>query len=279
MEIEDFKKLRFKVMEYEDLYESIPEIKIYPEFIELKNTDLDFDKVFRYIAFIHDYNSPLHLEADIKRKKVEAAKLAKFPEDDGVFEKEYMNILQNTGAWQTHINKAIIRYARIQNDHNFVTLASYDEVLLNNHLTLLSADIKEQADIIKNNKGLMVEISNIKSLLLRDNNYNLESELLDEISNYQLELTLEDLIVKEEARNIVLKQGNPYEGYKRQLYTMKDLNNEEFEQYRNEMTNNTKDARKHFKSLEKQHEGEIHIKKCEELFDKIHAKEIKRRKK
>lgn len=279
---EEYSKMRFRVMDFEsNLYSNIPEIKIYKEFQTLYSIkSLKFDILFKYIALIHDYNSPLHVESDLKKRKVEAANLAGMPKGkDEEFLKPYMDVIRNSGEFSVIVNKAIIRYARLQNDSGFLLLAAYEETMLNNTATLLETkDQKEQKVLLDNIESISEALERLRKKFLIDESALLYSELLEEISNHNLELFPEQLILKEDARNRILKQGNIYGEYTKEWYGLNDLSNEEFKQLYRELTNDTDEAREHFAALNLSTEGEISIKKNKAVIDRVLHKQISKRK-
>lgn len=272
---DEYKKLRLNVMDFgSDLFSNIKELLMYKEFMELrrvlKTTKIDVNKVIKYIALIHDKNSPLLRESDLKKRKIEAAKIAGFDELDGVFRRDYFEILQNKGINQIPINKAIVRYVRLQNDSDFLLLCIYDETLINNIAELAGEKNQdEQKKLLNNIKILSSNISELKDKFLIDDSDRLYSELMEEMANHNLELLPEQLVIKQEARLRVLDQGNPYEDYKKEYYELKDFSDEEKVQFEKDMTNDTNEAREHFKALGIEHEGEISINKNKEIFNKV----------
>lgn len=264
---DEFLGMRYDVSkEYSANFKRVfPDLYNYLEFVQMmKLRQYDFDKLFRYIAYLYDLKSPvLRYNADIRKRKVEAAKLADFPMDDNMFEKKYMDIMQGIGIDAVVVNKAVIRYCRMQNEHLFVQLAAFDQKNLDNAQKLLeTTDATEQKNILSNMKSLSTMITDIRTELFSDDNSKkLYNELMEEVSNYNLELTPEQMIINLEARKLVLEQGSPYKNYLNKRFELTDMDDKELKKFIDDMSNNTKVARKHFSDLGIIHEGEISIKK------------------
>ena len=126
----DFEDMAFRV----DLMPSnknpirhFPELKLYPEFEKKEELeDKDFNKIIKYIGFLYQKNTPLRAIDDFLKRKVEAAKLAKFPmKSKTEFVDQFQKIIN--GEYRD-VNLMILRFCRIQRSTDFSELMVYEEI-------------------------------------------------------------------------------------------------------------------------------------------------------
>ena len=197
---DDFKDMAFRVdlmPPTKNPVKHFPELKLYPEFKQ--NEELDdknFNKIVKYIGFLYQKNTPLRVIDDFLKRKVEAAKLAKFPMKSRTEFQEFFHKIIN-GEYHD-VNTMILRFCRIQRSTDFSELMVYEE---NFYAEL--GNLKKETDAHKR-KIVMENVAKAKirvdalreSLLMGDDNKKLIAQLLDEVENEQLKLTPEDIAKK-----------------------------------------------------------------------------------
>src|SRR6056297_406141 len=199
----EFDKLHIPVHEIKANNISLSEkfnLDIYPEFRDFdKNIRADQklskNKVIRYIVYMYDMNSPLQEMNGITSRRNRAAELAGWEKKDDRFGKSVEDILM---CRISHVNKMIIRYARIQKDSDWATLVTYEDSLYTQLDALRNnSEGKETKDILQNIEELRKSITNLKRVMLEgDDNSNLTHDLYDTIENESLEFRPEDIAKK-----------------------------------------------------------------------------------
>jgi hypothetical protein len=192
----------YDLKDKEDALEKYPNLKKYPEFTKEVS---DFNRVLKYIAFVYDKNTPLHVINNIMARKIEAANLAGLDKDD----EEYPNII---GCRNPLVSGMIIRYIRMHKDLDYSEYTVANEAYYNQQGKLLSDDtstIDKTKDLIANSKELRIRIDILRQELLNnDSNKNLERELEEAIEEEQLMIRPELIakLIKEEG----LEKTNSY---------------------------------------------------------------------
>jgi hypothetical protein len=113
-----------------DTTDKFPELKLYTEFKELrdavhKDTNISYITLFKWIVFMYDKNSPfLKYYSDYEKRNFEAALEAGFvTKSNGKLNKSYMDVVIGESKYRGEINRAILRYCRIQSDSLFYQMA------------------------------------------------------------------------------------------------------------------------------------------------------------
>lgn len=206
----DFSNLMYNVYEMpigSNILSLFPKLKQYSEFskIEEASAKANLEKIFRYIVYFYDKNSPLKddIENVIKRK-IEAARLAGFVAKKEANKNVFSPIAkQMLNCQNQSINKMIIRYCRLQGSRNFSLLVSGQEAFYNTLLQLIDPD-DENAKETKDKQAVFSQAKK-NSDQLRE----LEVELLSEDTNKYLTDDLYDY-VEEEARKQLLLSPEDY---------------------------------------------------------------------
>lgn len=190
---EEYQKLLFNVENIDEktiLITKFPLIKLYPELKELQ------PNIFKFIVLLFDMNTPLNAIDSYNKRVLEGALLSGFPiKTENSFEKEYQKIIEFKDPI---VNKAIVRYCRIQKDVDYSELKIYEMAF---HLELgnlmVDDDATKRAKIIENINSLKTQIKELQSIFFnRNNNTALEFDLMDIVENDELELRPEDIALK-----------------------------------------------------------------------------------
>jgi len=206
----DFSNMMYNVNELplgSNVLSVYPRLKQYVEFskIEEATAKANLEKIFRYIVYFYDKNSPLKdsIENVIKRK-IEAARLAGFIAKKEAGKNVFSPIAkQMLNCQNESINKMIIRYCRMQGSRNFSLLVSGQEAFYNTLLQLIDPD-DENAKETKDKQAVFSQAKKNSDQLKE-----LEVELLNEDTNKYLTDDLYDY-VEEEARKQLLLSPEDY---------------------------------------------------------------------
>ena len=217
----DFEKLMFNVFIVDDkepILRKFPVLRNYPEY-KLKThykteankkgrkkktedeeglvpIEIDFNKIFRYIVYMYDMNSPFRIMENIITRKVEAAKLAGFEIGGRMeFPEHIEKMLQGRII---NINKMIIRYVRMQKNTKFAKLVIFEEAYYNELEKLKNKEDEERTSIVIDSVNkLDAEIQNLSNDILgHDNNKFLMKELYEQIEYEELGLRPEEIAQK-----------------------------------------------------------------------------------
>lgn len=206
----DFSNLMYNINEVpvgSNILALFPKLKEYPEFakIEESSAKANLEKIFRYIVYFYDKNSPLKSSIDnIIKRKIEAARLAGFIAKKEAGKNVFSAIAkQMLNCQNESINKMIIRYCRMQGSRNFSLLVAGQEAFFNTMIQLIDPD-SENAKETKD-KQLVFSKAKENSDQLRE----LEVELLNEDTNKYIHEDLYDY-VEEEARKQLLLSPEDY---------------------------------------------------------------------
>lgn len=191
---EDLKNIKFDIA-CKDYLKKYPELKRYPAFDPKKIPDLDFHKVFTYIACTYDKMSPLLHAPSLMHRKVEASKIADFPYNKkGVMESNYDAVIR---CKNEAVNSMIIQYCRVQNDIEYTTLVAYREKLYDQIDKMMNNKEEEKTkDLIDNTEKLKRHIKESEYSLLNDDNVELTQDLVEQLENEMLELRPESIAKK-----------------------------------------------------------------------------------
>lgn len=234
--------MRFPVFKVKKIDE-IKELKLYREFDVPR---VDKLKLLRYIAACYDLKSDLITVTKIEKRKAEAVRLADFPKEKNKLKPPYDEVVTLSGRIGTLTARAIMKYCRLQNDLDAVQLFTYEEALYKQNESLLSnSDPKEVGNIIGNINSLSKAINEIRlRFLVGDDSESTSKALLDYVMNEQLNLSPEEIAIKDETA-----EWSPYGNYKKEYYKEADLDSVEKEELQKLLTNDTDEARAHFTAL------------------------------
>ena len=206
----DFSNMMYNVSELpsgSNILSVYPRLKQYSEFNKVgeASAKANLEKIFRYIVYFYDKNSPLKdsIENIIKRK-IEAARLAGFVAKVEAGKNVFSPIAkQMLNCKNESINKMIIRYCRMQGSRNFSLLVSGQEAFYNTLLQLIDPD-DENAKETKDKQAVFSQAKKNSDQLKE-----LEIELLNDDTNKYLTEDLYDY-VEEEARKQLLLSPEDY---------------------------------------------------------------------
>lgn len=206
----DFSNMMYNVSELpsgSNILSVYPRLKQYSEFNKVgeASAKANLEKIFRYIVYFYDKNSPLKdsIENIIKRK-IEAARLAGFVAKVVAGKNVFSPIAkQMLNCKNEAINKMIIRYCRMQGSRDFSLLVSGQEAFYNTLLQLIDPD-DENAKETKDKQAVFSQAKKNSDQLKE-----LEVELLNEDTNKYLTEDLYDY-VEEEARKQLLLSPEDY---------------------------------------------------------------------
>lgn len=192
----DFQDLKFKVMNFPsgtDLLKKIPEMAAIEAFATYR-TDMDKNKIFKYIVLAYDENSPIYKKftADERNRKTWAARYAGFePDKDGLFNADVDDIMK---CFNKEVNNLIIEFIRTFNDPEWASLVIWYESYfrkLENLINIQSSDDPIEAARIEEikgkiqvqTKGIGNDISEVAKRILREANPYLKRDLFCTIDN------------------------------------------------------------------------------------------------
>jgi hypothetical protein len=179
----DFNKCKINVFEKTGLIK----LKFFKDIPEFKNISKlrCTDSILKYIVFFYDKGSPLFIdEDDILKRKFRAATLAGFEKnEDGKFDEETNDILD---CQNKEVNKAILRYLKIINNHKWSKLCIFQDAYYSEleRLQTVSLETDEgkikKAEIMRNLKTMEDELKDLVSdITNQDTNQKLIQQLYD----------------------------------------------------------------------------------------------------
>jgi hypothetical protein len=267
--IEDFRRLRVNI------FNGIP------EFLDLKIPRIDNEILSKWIVFCFDKNSPYVKDYDdFRRRAVKVMVDLEATNKDNKLKKQYMDVVMGRHKDMYRINLAIIEYLKLQNNHLFTQVAMYQKTISTFYDDLLSSEeAKDKKDIITSINLMSKTISeNMGELVVGSEDKTLYEDIMDEVNNYNLELSVEDLNLKRSLREQYKKEIDFYGGWEFERFTHKDLSDDEYEDMKREMSNDTDDAREFFKAIGQEAEMEVNIKRQGERLNEILKHEEEERK-
>ena len=212
---QDFDKLLVPVHKIteDNIFDAVPVLKLYDEFILELPPDVSRAAVIKYIGVMYQKNSPFLEIESLARRKVTAANWAGFTRNKSgdKFIKPYMKILEGRDESAARM---IVRMCRIQKSTEFQQLRIYETVLANEMESLLR---RTDPKVIKETKGNIDSFTTAiaeltEQFFFGDNADSLKEELLDEIENETLEFSPEDIAQKRRNREQLINY-NPYGDY------------------------------------------------------------------
>lgn len=251
----DFNKLRYplNVFSY-GKWDNVEDLKNYPIF-SIKLGEIDRALLFKWIMLMYDSNSPFNDIIDIKKRAIIAADEAGFPKtksNSKGFAGEYNDIVMFRSVHRINIGKMIIQYCRLQRDSDYTQLVVYELLKIkNNDLLLGDIEVNEMTALIKAQSTLTTEIENLTSKFFNgDTSKQTYIELIESIENESLEFSPEQIYMSESTRNKVILSAPYGRDYIPEIkYSDSDLDEIELRQLRDELSNNTEEAKNHFKVL------------------------------
>jgi len=204
----DFKELLFNVQQVPfnvDLFDTFPELKKYPEFLEdLGQEEKHKNKIIRFIIYNYDRNSPfIKGESDYNKRKIESALLAGIKHTPlGDLPQWFRDIMAGRNLL---VNNMIIRYCREQHSEKWSLLVAGSEAYYNILPDLISRDsdekdaaaqAKKKGELFLKAETMQQSLEKMKKLILAgDSTREVEKALyrVIEDENKNLELTPEHM--------------------------------------------------------------------------------------
>ena len=138
MEIEiqnqDFDKLLFPVNllgDNDDPLKVFGKLNKWAEFKSHKYPLLQFNKIFKWIVFVYDMNSPFQKINDIIKRKVEVARYVKLFEDANDISDDVKKILLNEDKIA---NRMLIAYVRMHRESKYAVVVALEQKFYNDLL-------------------------------------------------------------------------------------------------------------------------------------------------
>lgn len=131
---EDFQYLKydpFPLPKNANILQGFPELSRFAEFSV--PIELDINNVLRYIIYSYDKRSPLLLEKNLLRRKMDACKLAGFEFEDGKYSAQVEQMIKGNNVI---INKMICRFARNQKSAQYALMVAGMESFYDNLIQL-----------------------------------------------------------------------------------------------------------------------------------------------
>lgn len=202
---DDFSKLMFLVgdmPENIDPVKKFPKLLKYKEFLDTKMPVARKNKIFRYIVFMYDRESPFTPRVpDLHKRKIEVAKYVKLVVDPKTVPEDIKRILRND---DTQVNEMIIAYCRMQNNPQYSLVVGLTEKYYNELLAVMNKDAGKSINI----STTMDELQRATGKLLAQDN---SPQLTKELFEYIEEQRIDDL--RPEGIAEIFSQGKkPFDG-------------------------------------------------------------------
>ena len=204
MEIEiqnqDFDKLLFPVNllgDNDDPLKVFGKLNKWAEFKSHKYPLLQFNKIFKWIVFVYDMNSPFQKINDIIKRKVEVARYVKLFEDANDISDDVKKILLNEDKIA---NRMLIAYVRMHRESKYAVVVALEQKFYND--LLISQEGKKVNPAIEITQKKLEEARS--DLFSHDNT----SKLRQEFNEYMEEERI-DAIRPEIIADLILEGKKP----------------------------------------------------------------------
>jgi hypothetical protein len=181
-----------------NLYD-IPIIKKYREFNPPPNaSSIDNPDLIKYVAIAFDKQSPIRMKfADPIERRIAAAQTVGFPKTKtGKLNAESEHIIKSENF---SVNMMVITYLFLQNEHETLTLITFEEALRIQSHKLIGSDVTptEMKALIANIETLKLAINSIKKIILEEpTDTLLKRDLFTFTQSKRLEIQPEDYAKK-----------------------------------------------------------------------------------
>jgi Holliday junction resolvase RusA-like endonuclease len=213
----DFDKLTFNVYRLDTtkrgLFDYFPILETYfKELVDELNdaTELDYNVVLKYVIFMYDTRTPLQYIDNILKRKMNAMELAGVPVDDsGNFIEAYISSFD---GFSFEVNRIIVKYCRIQRNHDFSELKFYDDTFYSEMIyAKTESDATKRGKILENITKSKEQIKVLQEkILMGDNAPRLVNYLLSEVEDDTLGLRPEEIAEKCKLGFDPLNSYTPY---------------------------------------------------------------------
>jgi hypothetical protein len=186
------------------------------DFRKFKKANEDHERIFKWVVYTYDRQSPLVKEVtELMKRKGEAAVLAGYKTDeDGRFEEEVEDLLLGKSP---EVNNLIVAYiSRFADPHYIMLVASWN-LLLDGTRKLLSG--KQEKDTYQTIKNITKDIDDMTRTVFSssdaDEALELRKALYSRVESDRLKLNQENIIKYIDEHGELPKGFSPYgEGYK-----------------------------------------------------------------
>jgi hypothetical protein len=226
---QEFSKLKYSPYDVPQKYSELGDSKFkfcleIEEFLQPLPVDVSFNKVLKYIIFNYTIKTPLAAIDNYIKRKVEAGRLADFPEiiDTPDFEKQYEDIIL---CKNKEVNRMITKFCVMQHDVEFMTLMKYlDYYLLEFNNFEKEAEANKRKYILDNMDVIQKTITSCTEILLNNDNNSLLKESVFELIEEEQRMTPEYIArMREEGKiDLGVKPYGNYEPEPLKLYKLED---------------------------------------------------------
>ncbi len=182
-----------------------------PAFKKYHQDHEDHERVFKWLIFVYDRQSPLVKEMpDLMQRKLESANLAGYGTDeDGKFEEEVEKFLLGQDK---EVNGLIVAYVSRFADPSYIMLVASWNLLLDSTRILLSG--KQQKDTYSTIKQIRADVEDITRDVFSsgdmDEALEMRKALYSRVENDRLKLNQENIVKYIEEHKVLPKGFNPY---------------------------------------------------------------------
>jgi len=194
MEIEiqnqDFDKLLFPVNllgDNDDPLKVFGKLNKWAEFKSHKYPLLQFNKIFKWIVFVYDMNSPFQKINDIIKRKVEVARYVKLFEDANDISDDVKKILLNEDK---AVNRMLIAYVRMHRESKYAVVVALEQKFYND--LLISQDGKKVNPAIEITQKKLEEARS--DLFSHDNTSKLRQEFYEYMEEERIDAIRPEII-------------------------------------------------------------------------------------
>lgn len=203
---EDFDKLFIRVdllTKNEDPLDVFPKLQNYKKLNVILDQDLDYNRVFRFVVYLYDKNSPFRNIKDIGLRRVEAAEFVGFNKSGNGFIPQYMDII----TWKNDVvNAMAVEYCRMQKSITFSKMCMREEWLYRQYEDIggvVYEKASDKANAYKQLGTMENDLENmIQDFLNEDNTYTMQVKVMEFIEE-------ERIVVKPETIASNIKKKRP----------------------------------------------------------------------
>jgi len=246
----DFKKLRWNVYDLaEGSSVKFTEYRLNEAFSQ--NIGVDKALLVKWIVYMYDINSPIAKIEDVKKRSMTAAIAAGFPYLNKKFPSEYKAVITMDDDVRVRLGEMIIEYCKLQRGSEYSQLAVYENLRMQNNNKLLDPEL-DPSDIIKyldaQNK-VTISITELRNkFFIGEETNEMYEELLNYIEADNLEFSPEQIAFSKSIRESILN-NSPYGKWKHRAFLESDLTDTEKKRLKDELENETAEAKSHFEAL------------------------------
>jgi len=194
----DFSKLMYNprtIAADKSIVRKYPQLGKLPSW-RMQITTMDKQKVFRYIIYMYDRNSPFRTKFnDLNKRRIEAAKEAGFRLTQGVFPEDVEEMLKGK---MDKINRMIVDFVRHHRSYKYSYLVANEESFYRIMQQVLNGETKQIADMDRLGKQLEETLT---EMLNEDNNPIIQDAVLRYIEEERVSEKFRPEAIAEKSRN------------------------------------------------------------------------------